>query len=49
MDPLAATHPIVTLTVLRLDDPTLAEVSSTAVRAGRADWAARQADGISGR
>ncbi len=29
------------MTVLDLADPTLSEVSSTAVRSGRADWAAR--------
>lgn len=29
------------MTVLTLDDPTLAEVSSTAVRSGRTEWAAR--------
>ena len=29
------------MTVLDLGDPTLAEVSSTAVRSGRAEWAAR--------
>ena len=30
------------MTVLELADPTLAEVSSTAVRSGRAEWAARR-------
>ncbi len=38
--PLTGHHPIVPLTVLTLADETLAHVSSTAVRAGRTDWAA---------
>ena len=37
--PLAAASDA--MTVLELGDPTLAEVSSTAVRSGRAEWAAR--------
>jgi hypothetical protein len=46
-------HPSVPTTVLSLSDARLADVSSTAVRAGRTDWAATkpavQGDELSGR